>query len=135
MKRGKPLKRTPLRRGKTPLKAGGRINPVSPEQLKIYLEWKALGRHLAEHRAGRRCEIPDCGGWCGLQGHHIIKRSQCGTHNAGNCLIACSECHRHDKYGPGIPIPAEQALVLVATLNAKYNIDGKMTGADVLRMK
>ncbi len=134
MKRGKPLKRTPLRRGKTPLRAGGRINPVSPEQLKIYLEWKALGRHLAKHRARCECEIPGCGGLYNLQGHHIIKR-RFNIHNAGNCLIACSECHRHDKYGPGIPIPAEQALVLVATLNAKYNIDGKMTGADMLRMK
>ncbi|KKN71849.1 hypothetical protein LCGC14_0417030 [marine sediment metagenome] len=126
MKCGKPLKKTLLKRGKG-------INPISPEQKQINIEWDALVGYLAENRADWECEIP-CGGRYNLQGHHIIKRSQGGLHNAGNCLIACHDCHRHDKWGPGIPIPAEEALVLVAGLNKKYNIDGEMTGADVLRM-
>ncbi len=127
MKRGKPLKRTLLKRGKG-------INPISPGQKQINLEWKALGGYLAQHRAGWRCELPGCGGRYNLQGHHIIKR-RFNIHNAGNCLVACGGCHRHDKWGPGIPIPVEQALLLVAGLNKKYNIDEEMTGADVLKGK
>lgn len=130
------MKKTVLKRGTKPLKRS-RIKPVTKKQLRIYLEWKALGRYLAERRvglAGQQCEIPWCYSHFNLQAHHIIFR-RFNIHNAGNCLITCCDCHRHDKYGPGIPIPAEQALIEVALLNKKYGIDPRMTGADVLRMK
>lgn len=50
--------------------------------------------YLIEFRAKGRCEecgqLPD---WRGLQGHHIVKRSQGGEDTAENCLINCGRCH------------------------------------------
>ena len=125
------MKRTRLNRGTKPLKHR-RVNSVSPKQEQKNLEFHALAAYLVEYRAEWKCEL--CGGWNELQGHHIIFRRY-NIHNAGNCLIACCNCHAHWKWGPGIPIPAEQALILVAKLCKKYSIDPRMTGADVLRME
>ncbi len=124
------MKRTVLKRGTKPLKCS-RPNPVSKKQEIKNAEWRALGRYLVEHRAKDKCEIPRCVGNYNLQAHHILFRRY-NIHNAGNCLIACGKCHSHHEWGPGIPIPAEQALLLVAELNSKAGIDPNMTGADVL---
>ncbi len=131
------MKRTVLKRGTKPLKRS-RVNPRSEKQKQIDIEWSALVGYLAEHRAHGRDELSQrysgFVGEFGLGGHHIIPR-RFNIHNAGNCFILDSTSHNHARWGPGIPIPAEQALIEVALLNKKYSIDPRMTGADVLRMK
>jgi len=129
------VRKTPLKQGTKPLKRG-RVKGVSPKQKVKNREWNALVAHLIEHRAYFRDELdgslPD---WRGLQGHHIIKRSQGGTNTAGNCFILNAINHDHTKYGSGIPIKAEQALFEVALLNKEHGIHPELIGKEVLEMK
>ncbi len=45
-----------------------------------------------------RCRVPGCRSARGLEIHHIVRRADGGTHEAGNLIVVCSSCHQahHD---------------------------------------
>lgn len=80
------MKRTPLKR-RTPLRKS-RPDPA----------WIAA-REAALDRDGRwpachRYRIPDHECWGGLEVHHIVRRSQGGTHDLDNLVTLCTAGHR-----------------------------------------
>jgi hypothetical protein len=78
--------------------------------------WRKLVVDLiAEVRCCELCYYP----WL-LTGHHIIKRSQGGTHTRDNCIILCQSmewhvdgCHDHSRFGSGMKCTLEQAQEIV----------------------
>jgi hypothetical protein len=55
-------------------------------------------RRLVWRRDHQRCSVPGCRGFRWLHLHHIVPRSQDGTHDAWNLTLLCSAHHRalHD---------------------------------------
>jgi hypothetical protein len=53
---------------------------------------------LVSRRDGDRCRVPGCRSARGLDIHHIVRRSDGGTHEPSNLVLVCSSCHRahHD---------------------------------------
>ena len=71
-----------------------RIKPISAKEKARRRKWNELVLYLIQFRARGKCEechrSPD---FRGLQGHHIIKRSQGGEDTKENCEILCGRCH------------------------------------------
>jgi len=129
------IKRYKVLKSRVGLKRIKGLSPKSKKQEQKDREWNALVKYLIIYRAHGRDELDGrTYGRSELGGHHIIPR-RFNIHNAGNCFILSGRNHDHSRWGPGMPVPAAQALVLVAKLNDKYGIDPKMTGADVIRME
>lgn len=85
MKRGAPMKRTPMTRGT-------RLRPVSRKTRET--RWPALTT-LRAHvlaRAKGRCEA--CKIIAGVDVHHVAKRSQRRDDSADNAIYLCRFCHR-----------------------------------------
>ncbi len=104
------------------------INRISHRQQERERNLQILKRFLLSRRAGGCCEIPYCGSARNLQAAHIIERSVGGKDTAGNILIACGNCHDHQKYPHGLPISQEDALILVTNLNREHSISNFLTG-------
>jgi hypothetical protein len=83
---------------------------------------------LITNRAGGKCELPYCGSARNLQEHHIKERSVGGKDTTGNIIIACGNCHDHQKYVHGLPISPEEALFLVTQKNGECGISNFLTG-------
>lgn len=104
------MKRSPLRR-RTPLRHTGWMRHGKPASVNRRTGWRAGGQQSAEwfrsrqwtlDRAHGRCEVrvsPDCTGRA-EHVHHILMRSQGGTHDIGNLLAVCHRCHGHIHANP-----------------------------------
>lgn len=86
-----PLKRkTPLNRGKKPLKRSGPIKPRRRGEGAL-----VKSRKIVSERSGGRCEAR-IGGVCSGTAecvHHVLRRSQGGGHEPENLLHLCNRCH------------------------------------------
>ena len=99
------------------------IRKQSVKQAQRQRAWNKLVVYLIQFRARGLCEI--CGKpptFTGLQGHHIIHRSQGGKDLVANAIIGCGDCHSHSKFASGIPLSIDDALEKVRILNEKYGI-------------
>ncbi len=87
----------------------------SKKQIDIDKVWKGIVADCIENRARYRCEINWLGCWVrvGLQGHHIVRRSQGGRHTKENCIIGCPNCHNHAKWSTGIPLSRAEARIKI----------------------
>lgn len=97
MKRRAPMRRTARR--------------PKPKHLTAKTGWKPGGKRSAEwhrarqwviDRAHNRCEVRCCDDCTGRAEHvhHILMRSQGGTHDHGNLLAVCHACHAHIHANP-----------------------------------
>jgi 5-methylcytosine-specific restriction endonuclease McrA len=102
LKAGKPLKRTPLNQGETPLKRTGKPKARSAKTDKVYQERRPLVARLLAERPG--CEA--CPIFAAHDGkvtyrrnascdiHELCRRSQGGSIlDEANLLAVCRECH------------------------------------------
>lgn len=113
------------------LKARKALRHISPKERRRRKELAALAKYLIEYRAFHLCEL--CGSPFGLTPAHI---SNNGVDTAGNILIACVlNCHRHDIYRKGLPIPTDKALELARHRNRLAGIDDDLTGADIIKRR
>jgi len=127
-----PLKRyTPLRRSCTkistklvPNRTHICIKKVSKTQSKLNYQWSKTVK-ICKVRCGGMCEIrgPECLFTFGITPHHVNPRARGGCHSPGNCIMGCAGCHDHGKYENGIPLPIEDALLLVERLNREHGIE------------
>ncbi|GAG55627.1 unnamed protein product [marine sediment metagenome] len=76
-----------------------RIKPISAKEKARRKKWNELVLYLIQYRARGKCESckksPD---FRGLQGHHIIKRSQGGEDEETNAIVLCGKCHAKAHY-------------------------------------
>jgi hypothetical protein len=108
MKRGGPMKRSPMKRGK-PMKRGtvrlrsrrkGHGGAVAGRSSATPAQWQEMSEAVRE-RHGRRCSVPWCRRSGALDIQHIVKRSQGGADDPGNpmagepgnLLPLCRPCH------------------------------------------
>jgi len=66
--------------GDQPVRAHQDISPAT-----VRLVW---------HRDGGRCQTPGCRSSRGLEIHHVVHRSDGGSHDPSNLTLRCSACHR-----------------------------------------
>lgn len=136
---GKPRYQPRISLGRKTRRTSGKgLVPVRRNTARANTNWNKLVRYLMANRAHDRCEIqaaaechershrPD---WRGLSGHHPIKRSQGRIDTAGNILIACGDCHNHQRYGTGTPLSRDEQLILANKLNKQYKIKGDLDGS------
>lgn len=103
MKRGSPLKRTPLARGSTALKRS-RIDGERKPLRKVGARAK---REEPQLRAAKRAVRKRSGGWCEVDGcdrkaddyHHLKRRSRGGEHTAENLVHWCRVHHDREHFG------------------------------------
>jgi len=50
-------------------------------------------------RDGGRCRVPGCRSARGLELHHLVHRTDGGSHDASNIVLACSACHQSHHAG------------------------------------
>lgn len=123
MKRGAPLRRTPMPRRKSTLQPkkpigrnGGRSRPkpVPTPDMKSDAELWQERRHALYVRSGGRCEVGGCDlNRTGMEAHHRKLRSRGGGHELSNLIAACPRCH-HEKVHAH-PEWATRAGFMVAT--------------------
>lgn len=102
MKRGKPLKRTPLKRSSSGLKRGSKLKHRSKKKEAEYVERRALVAKMLNER--RYCEA--CPVFAkhdnvvtyirkgSVDIHELVRRSQGGSIlDESNCMAVCRECH------------------------------------------
>ena len=106
------------------------IKSISKRQAKKNSAWNDLVFILFLNRAEGVCEL--CGRSGGLQGHHIIKRSQGGKNIASNTLILDGLCHkRADNPNSAMkidgveypPFSITEQLDLAKKLNERHDIE------------
>lgn len=88
MKRSKPIRRTPLKRGQPP-KRKTMLKSKRGDSAKL-----RKARNLSYERAEGLCEARWEG--CTRRGeaaHHVRRRSQGGADTPDNLLIVCTHCH------------------------------------------
>lgn len=101
MKRGKPMKRTPLKRTSS-LKSGGKLKPRSKKRESEYVERRKLVERMLNER--KYCEA--CPVFAkhdqvvayirrgSVDIHELVRRSQGGSIlDESNCIAVCRECH------------------------------------------
>lgn len=81
MRRGGPLKRTPMRRRSRRQEERARTLAAAADEVRR----RANG--LCEARFSVECRVR------GSQAHHVLRRSQGGTDDPGNLLWVCARCH------------------------------------------
>ena len=101
MKRGRPMKRTPMRRtGRLRSRRKGHGGTVAGRSNVSPAAWKAIVVQVME-RHGNRCCVPWCRTSARLDPQHVKKRSQGGADDIGNpaagepgnLIPLCRWCH------------------------------------------
>lgn len=99
MKRGSPLRRTPLKRGTKPLRAKPYRDPIPPEVTDALYE-----------RSGGMCEVTKIEHGCtgrAVHRHHILRQSQGGGHTLDNLLHCCAKGHLAVHLNPALSYALE----------------------------
>ena len=120
---------------KTALTRKKRINPVSKKQAVKNRKLRSLNQYFCERAGGvwtggnwyngcvgHQCEI--CGSYATainlVEKAHIDKREGKGSNTKENIIIACRECHDHDKWPDGgLVCGKERAREIVREQNDK----------------
>jgi hypothetical protein len=70
----------------------GSIDGDAPER--AYQDIPPSVARLVWRRDGGRCRVPGCRSSRGLELHHLVHRSDGGSHDAANIALICSSCHQ-----------------------------------------
>ena len=101
MKRGKPMKRTPMKRtGRLRSRRRGHGGTVAGRENVSPARWQEISEQVKE-RHGHRCCVPWCRSRRPLDVHHVVKRSAGGADDPGNPMAGepgnliplCRHCH------------------------------------------
>jgi len=69
----------------------GSIDGATPER--AYQDVPPSVVRFVWRRDGGRCRVPGCRSARGLEIHHLVHRTDGGSHDAGNLALLCSSCH------------------------------------------
>ena len=75
----------------------GRIDGDGPQR--AYQDVPPGVARFVWRRDGGRCRVPGCRSARGLEIHHLVHRSDGGSHDALNLILACSSCHQSHHAG------------------------------------
>ena len=96
------------------------INIIQAVKVKLYERCGGLCEIRFDEKCKEREFHPD---WRGLHPAHIIGAYAGGEFSVDNILMGCLDCHDHNKYPNGLPIPISEAQELVKKLNKKLRED------------
>jgi len=69
----------------------GSIDSTTPER--AYQDVPPSVARLVWRRDGGRCRVPGCRSARGIELHHLVHRTDGGSHDASNLALLCSSCH------------------------------------------
>jgi HNH endonuclease/RuvA, C-terminal domain len=75
----------------------GSIDGAAPER--AYQDIPPSVVRFVWRRDGGRCRVPGCRSARGLEIHHLVHRTDGGSHDAGNLALLCSACHLAHHHG------------------------------------